>query len=75
MLFSPVKDDKQILNLKKCGKRRDLNMDFIQRVRDKFSYFNFLIVDFTLFDMKLISITIKLTLYLLIKQLPIQYTW
>jgi hypothetical protein len=36
----------------------------LQRVRDVFSYLN--LIDFILFDMKLISITMKLTLYIFV---------
>ena len=58
------------------GKRRDWNIWIFTKVLKRRIFIFQFYLHFILFDMKLISITMKMTLYLSRKQLPTaQYPW
>jgi hypothetical protein len=79
-LFSPIKDDKQILKPQEMWEKDETWIWILiykgkRRIFCLISYSNFFL-NFIQFDMKLVSITMKMTLYLLRKQLStVQYTW
>jgi hypothetical protein len=77
VLFSPIKDDKQILEPQEMWEKDETWIWILYKGIYKETYFHIqFYLHFILFDMKLISITMKMTLYLLRKKLPtVQYTW